>query len=314
MRLLAALALAWSCLFADAAVLVYHRFDDVRFPSTSIGTEKLREDFQWLRDNGYNVVPLSEIVQSVKTSQPIAPKTVALSIDDGYKSFYESGLAVFREFDYPFTLFVYVEATENGYADFMSWEQLHEITAFGSVELHTYSHAHLTHLDDAALEHELTQAVSIFENRMGYRPRLVAYPFGEYDRTVREAHEKLGFDALFNYNGGMIGHQSDVFNLDRVGVTGKWPVKTLVDRRMLAVQWGEDPVVDGQIGTIRAQVLKPGLKQVILVVTGYPDRWVELHEGRLEVAFEQPVKNSRTLIALKDGKGGIATRLIMKKE
>ncbi|MGE4296150.1 MAG: polysaccharide deacetylase family protein [Campylobacterales bacterium] len=313
MRVLAAFALTWCYLAADAAVLVYHRFDDARFPSTSISTERMREDFKWLKDNGYRVVPLKEVIESVKNRRPIDRKTVALTIDDGYKSFYESGLGVFKEFGYPFTVFAYVEATHDAFADFMSWEQLREVAEYGSVQLHTYSHPHLTRLGSQALKAEIEQAKTHFEQNMGYPAEYVAYPFGEYNAEVRQAHEAAGFSTLLNYNGGMIGHTSDLGNLDRVGVTGKWPIKSLVDRYALEAEWEGEIVQNNRIGTIRATFKNP-IDRVLLVVTGYPDRWVDVQDGHLEVKVDQPFKNSRTLIALKDGKGGITTRLIMQKE
>lgn len=314
MRLLAVFALAWCSLLADAAVLVYHRFDDGRFPTTSISTDKLREDFAWLKANQYHVIPLENLVDTLQKGQPVPPKTVVLTIDDGYRSFYESGLEVFKEFGYPFTLFVYTEATDGNFSDFMSWETLREVSQYGSVQLHTHSHPHLTRLDDSALENEIAQAAALFEENMGYRARFLAYPYGEYDTRVREAHRAHGFEALFNYNGGIVGQKADLFNLDRTGVSGRWPIKSLVDRTMLNVRWEALEVQDGHIGAIRAILPESKAKQVLLVVTGYPDRWIEAKDGLVEIDYNQPIKNRRTLVALKDGQGGIATRLIIKKE
>jgi len=38
---------------------------------------------------------------------------------------------VFKEYGYPFTLFIAVKYTERGYRDYVSWKQLKEISKYG---------------------------------------------------------------------------------------------------------------------------------------------------------------------------------------
>ena len=154
-------------LWADATVFVYHRFNDTKHASTSISNKKLRADFQYLKDNGYTVIKLSELANMLKEKRPIPPKTVALTIDDDYKSFYTNGLPIFKEFGYPFTLYVYVKATKKGYGDYMSWEEIKKSSQYGEIGLHSYDHPHLTYLDDKSIRHDTRNATKIFEEKLG---------------------------------------------------------------------------------------------------------------------------------------------------
>jgi len=44
--------------FADAHIFNYHRFDDDRHPSTNISSKNLREQFDYFKEKGYEVIPL----------------------------------------------------------------------------------------------------------------------------------------------------------------------------------------------------------------------------------------------------------------
>ena len=50
---------------ADAHILVYHRFDDPRHVSTDISIQNLRAQFEYFKNNGYEVVKLSRLVDAV---------------------------------------------------------------------------------------------------------------------------------------------------------------------------------------------------------------------------------------------------------
>mgnify|MGYP001014122039 CR=1 FL=1 len=102
--------LAYLYSIADATIFVYHRFGDDRHPSTNTSIEQLRKDFEYIKNNGYTVVPLSKVVELIQKKQEVPDKWVVITIDDNYKSFYANGLKVFKEYGYPFTLFVYIKA------------------------------------------------------------------------------------------------------------------------------------------------------------------------------------------------------------
>jgi peptidoglycan/xylan/chitin deacetylase (PgdA/CDA1 family) len=97
------------CIFSDGTIFVLHRFDDERYPSTSIDTEWLKKYFDYLNENDYEVVSLSSIVEKIEKNEEIPENWVSFTIDDAYKSFYEKGLPIFREYQFPFALFVLTE-------------------------------------------------------------------------------------------------------------------------------------------------------------------------------------------------------------
>jgi peptidoglycan/xylan/chitin deacetylase (PgdA/CDA1 family) len=126
MRYLFFIIISFSTIFANAHIFVYHRFSDDRYPTANTTKQELIKDFKYFKTHNYKVVPLQDIVNKVKNNENVPNNWVALTIDDAYKSFYENGLEIFKQYNYPFSLYVYVKATDKHYGDFMTWEQIKE--------------------------------------------------------------------------------------------------------------------------------------------------------------------------------------------
>ena len=97
---------------ANAHIFVYHRFGDEKHHSTNTTLKELEKEFEYFKSNNYKVVTVSQIAQKLKSGEEIPANWVAFSIDDAYKSFYTNAIEIFKKYNYPFTLYVYVEATE----------------------------------------------------------------------------------------------------------------------------------------------------------------------------------------------------------
>jgi hypothetical protein len=75
---------AWAS--EQASIFVYHRFGDQRYPSTNIDVEVFASQLEYLRQNDYNVLYVSDIVRRLKDGIELPPRCVALTVDDGYIS------------------------------------------------------------------------------------------------------------------------------------------------------------------------------------------------------------------------------------
>ena len=207
--------------WADAHIFIYHRFNDSRYPTTNTTLEELRKEFDYFKKNGYEVIPLEKLVKALHNKEAIPDNWIVLTIDDNYKSFYEHGLALFKEYNYPFTMFVYVGATEQKYGDFMSWEQLRETAKYGSLEFHSLNHPHMTELNDEALKKDFDEGLALFEKRLSMKPRYFSYPFGEFSPRVKAITQSYGFEAILNQTMGAVASFSDPLDLDRSALVGK---------------------------------------------------------------------------------------------
>ncbi len=313
MKLIVTILLTALTLWADAHIFVYHRFGDDRHPSTSTSLDVLKKEFDYFKTHGYEVIPLSRLVKALEEGEPISDKWVVLTIDDSYKSFYENGLPLFREYGYPFTLFVYTKATEEGYGDFMTWEQVAEAKKYGELGFHSHTHPHMVSRSDAELKEDFTTGISLMRERTGEKPRYFAYPYGEYDGRVRKIAESFGFDAICNQNVGAVSEASDIHDLDRIALTGETGLKSKLAIRFLPAKWIEPTAwpKEGVVRRVRVET-KSAAKRGWLYLTGYGWQRVEVHDGIVETRLDKPLKNRRSRLILKLENDRISTKILVK--
>jgi peptidoglycan/xylan/chitin deacetylase (PgdA/CDA1 family) len=302
MRKLLLLTLLPLYLWADAHLFVFHRFGDARHLSTNTSVKTLRAEFEYLKKNNYEVISLKRLHEAFQKGEAISDKWVVLTIDDNFKSFYENGLPLFKEYNYPFTLFVYVQGTVGNYGDFMSWEQIKESAKYGEIGFHSYGHPHLVSLSDSEIAADTKKGLGIIEEKLGYKPKYYAYPYGEYDARVRRELEKFDFDLIINQNAGAVDRRSDPHDLDRTALTGENTLKAKLRTRTLPTEWIFPKAwpKDGKISTLKAK-LPEDVKKLEYYISGYKWEPAFLKEGKLAITVDKQLKMHRTRIFLRSG-------------
>lgn len=286
--------------WADAHIFVYHRFNDSGHASTNTSSKVLRAEFEYLKQKNYEVIPLSTLDDALKNNKPIQDNWVVLTIDDSYKSFYHNGLPLFKEYDYPFTLFIYIEATEKNYGDFMNWKQILETQKYGELGLHSYRHLHLVSLTTEQIKQDTLKARNSFKQHLGKRPKYYAYPFGEFDPRVQAAIKSFHFNLILNQNSGSVDHQSDPYDLDRTALTGenlikqKLRIKTLPTIWLTPRKWPKN----GKIKKIHATI-PSDVTDLEYYLSGYGWRRIKAVNGIINETVDLPLKFKRNRLFLK---------------
>jgi len=221
-------------LLADAHIFVLHRIDDNRYPSTNTSKEELIKYFEYLKKHNYKVVTLSTLIKMQKQNLPL-DKVVVFTIDDGYKSFYKNGLPLFKKYNYPFTLFVYVKATNEKWGDFMTWEQVKKSSEFGEIGIHSYAHPHLAKLSNKEIIKDTKKAIEVFKKNIGFIPNMYAYPYGEYNKRVKEIINRY-FKIIANQNPGAFDKSTPIDDIDRIALTGKVNIKNKLKIKVLKIK------------------------------------------------------------------------------
>jgi peptidoglycan/xylan/chitin deacetylase (PgdA/CDA1 family) len=238
---------------------------------------QFREQLTYLKANNYHVLPLAALFQFLAEKRPLPDKAVVITIDDGYKSVYQRAWPLLKSFGYPFTIFLYVKATDHGHWDYMTWEQVRELRAAGvDFQSHGYGHYHFGSRPPEMNEKEykgwvetdFTQSATIMERELGLRPRFLAVPYGEYNRTVIEAAKAAGFDGVFSQDPGSISNQSDIYFLPREPILGvEW---STLDHFAMVLDRIDLPIADLVPGIGRLQNQTPPELSARLL---YPDRY-----------------------------------------
>jgi poly-beta-1,6-N-acetyl-D-glucosamine N-deacetylase len=88
-------------------VLCYHNVLDnpLEDPEKyTISTEQLTQQFSWLKEQGYKVITVDDLIAARANRRPLPAKAVMLTFDDGYRSFYTHVFPLLKEFKYPAVL------------------------------------------------------------------------------------------------------------------------------------------------------------------------------------------------------------------
>ncbi len=299
-------------LWANAHIFVYHRFGDDRHPSTNTTIEDLRAEFEHFKKNGYEVVPLEKLVSALREKKSIPDNWVVLTIDDNFKSFYENALEVFKEYNYPFSMFVYVEATQRGYSDFLTWEQLREVKRYGGIEFHSYAHGRMTQMSNEEIKKDFDKGLAIFEKELGVKPKFFSYPYGDYSPRVKEIVKGYGFDAIVNQNMGAVSHFSDVYDLDRTALVGKSNLQQYLKYKALDANWIE-PIGFPKDSTLTYLHVETNEKAEVggVHITAHGWQEVKLTDGDFRIKLDKKLTKTRNRVVVSIG-NKISTRILIK--
>ena len=295
----------------SVVVLMYHRFNDSRFPSTNIKLEQFEAQLSYLRDQGYAVVPLKDVVAAVAEGKPLPPRAVAITVDDAYRSVYEAGFPRFRKYGFPFTVFVATDPVDQGLRDYMSWDQMREMqTHDASFANHSATHNYLINQRTNETKNAWRKRVraDIDKGRQRLIKELTplltafAYPFGEYNSEVADILRDAGYIA-FGQQSGTIGPHSDPRALPRFPMAeafadmNEFRIKVAsLPLPVLKVQpW--DPVVKDSRPSIMVTLGKSDarLDQLACYVSGLGRNKVEWDKVKSSflVRPESPLRNGR---------------------
>ena len=206
-----------------ATILMYHRFGEDRYPSTNVTLEQFEEHLEILASGPYNVMPLDEVVEHLQAGEPLPDRSVAITIDDAYLSVFKEAFPRLKERGFTATLFIATRPVDRNLPGYMDWDQIREWQAAGfgiGSQTQTHPHMHRIPIDDNRRELQVSNERFLAE--LGLRPTLFAYPYGEYNRAVRELVRNTGFEAAFGQNSGVAHGYDGFFELPRFALNEQY--------------------------------------------------------------------------------------------
>ncbi len=207
-------------------ILTYHSIDDSG-SVISTAPEVFRRQMNFLSETGFKVVSLNKLVNSLIDEQPISPKTVALTFDDGFQNFYTTAFPVLEQYGFNATVFLvtdYCGKRNEWEADspmiplnkMLSWQEIKKLNESGiEFGAHTRTHPDLTRISAAQVEREIVESKAAIEDALGCEATTFAYPYGKFNSSVKRIVEK-NFKAACSTNLGKVKRGSDFFSLERI--------------------------------------------------------------------------------------------------
>ena len=237
-------------------VLAYHSVVDESaaenqkqyFPQT-ISAQMLIKHFNWLKENGYNVISWQQVIDAENGQGTLPDNAVLLSFDDGYETMYNVVFPLLKAYNYPavfapVTGWLDTPADQKiAYADkmldrsvFATWSQVKEMEQSGLVEV--ASHTHNLHnginanpsggqlpsviapeykngkyeTEDAyknRLKSDFAHTVQTLVNRIGKKPRVMVWPYGQFNDVAVQLARQAGMPHYFSLGEKIINKVGD---------------------------------------------------------------------------------------------------------
>jgi len=199
----------WSARYC-VPILTYHSSSENLFgrvhPYRQINTPLpiFARQMQWLRQNGYRTINLSELLGVFETGSDLSRKVV-LTFDDGYRDFYADAYPVLRRFGFTATVFLATDRIRDTSvrlegADYLTWKEVRELHSEGiSFGSHSVTHADLRSLGPEQIDYELGFSKETIEQQIGASVESFSYPFtlpeedGDFIRYLADSLENMGY-------------------------------------------------------------------------------------------------------------------------
>lgn len=237
-------------------VLAYHSVVDESaaenqkqyFPQT-ISAQTLIKHFNWLKENGYNVISWQQVIDAENGKGTLPDNAVLLSFDDGYETMYNVVFPLLKAYNYPavfapVTGWLDTPADQKiAYADkmldrsvFATWAQVKEMEQSGLVEV--ASHTHNLHnginanpaggqlpaviapeykngkyeTEDAyknRLKSDFSRTVQTLVNHIGKKPRVMVWPYGQFNDVAVQIARQAGMPHYFSLGEKIVNKVGD---------------------------------------------------------------------------------------------------------
>lgn len=225
-----------STITVTVPILMYHYISippedaDIYRTDLSVTPDNFRAQMQYLADNGHTPIDFYTLSRAIANLEPLPPKPVILTFDDGYLDNYENAYPILQQFGFVGTFFIPTEFIDNNRVGYMSWPMIEEMAASGHrFEPHSRTHPDLRDRENDYLIWEILGPQETLAFHIGYTPRYFSYPSGRYDDDVLAMMQRLDFwGAVTTMSGDELGY-ANRFDWPRLRVRNDTPLPEFID-------------------------------------------------------------------------------------
>lgn len=224
-------------------ILMYHGLcqEESRRNQYMIDPACFESDLQYLQDNGYTTIFISELIDCIDNNQPLPKNPIILTFDDGYLNNYTYAFPLLEKYHMKAVISpIGIAADEAEYETYRNplwsqcqWNQLKEMADSGLVEIqnHTYNLHQISGAKRGAaalrgeaeeeytlrLKEDLKKSNESILSHIGKEPEAFVYPFGAKSNSTEEIVRSMGFQAILDCEEKInnITSSEDLFHLHR---------------------------------------------------------------------------------------------------
>jgi len=217
-------------------VLMYHRVWPGLRDGLTLAPEQLREQWLYLRDEGYRCLALQEFLEITRGEKKDPGKSFLLTFDDGYRNNLTYVYPLLQELDWSAVIFIIAGTLDgtaapvaNGPDEKLGVEELVSMTGKHiQLGLHGYHHENFKETSPENIAIAIRQSIQAFEQAGLDYYKVLAYPYGARPKDkqalgqVKSILKQQGIEAAFR-----IGNQpasvpaADMFEIKRIDIRGE---------------------------------------------------------------------------------------------
>lgn len=225
---------------AKVAIFCYHEIDRPN-DSFAISSGRFESHLKYLQKAGYHFVTLDEYLAYTDGKLNLPEKSVMITFDDGYQSFYTKVYPLLKKYDVPAMLAIVTSWTDGeglptDVRAVATWDELREMEKSGLVTI--VSHSHALHKQQALdpqgdrngiagahlylngryetdeeynrrLDNDMAQTQAEFQQYLGHPSKVMVWPYGISSSPAIDAAVRHGMKATFLLDGGVNGADKD---------------------------------------------------------------------------------------------------------
>ena len=202
-------------------VLMYHHVQTedaakvAKQTALTVYTDYFGKQMQYLKDKGYSVISVNDLVNFFDNGTKIPSKSVLITFDDGYEDFFTDAYPILSSLGFQATMFIPTGLMNN--PDYLTWQQITEMNGKILFANHTWSHKNVQ-VSVASMQSEISTADTQLTDHGLNVPKVFAYPFG-LETSAAEAYlSSLGYKIAFTTDPGNILCKKQRFSLPRIRV------------------------------------------------------------------------------------------------
>ena len=199
---------------------MYHRFEENKYPSTNIRINDFKKHLDVIKKQNIKFVNPKNFERELRNNK--MQRKILLTIDDGFSSFYNNAWPILKNNKIPFILFI--NTREVGSFNYMSWDEIKEISKEDFVEIgnHSHSHEYLVDMNNDVIKNDIIKSINIFNKKLGKNSEFFSYPFGEYSLAFKNIIKSLGFKYAFGQHSGVMDETKNFYELPRFPINEKY--------------------------------------------------------------------------------------------
>lgn len=229
-----------------------------------ISVEAFATQMEYLANEGYTSLFLSELIELLQAGSPMPAKCVAITFDDAYESVYVYALPILQSYGLKGTVAIIGEQigrpAQGAYKPIMlttlSRAQMEEMRQSGCFEFQSHSYA--LHRIVKINQHEdtgyaatsriylqeqsrretaaekldrLSEDFITQEQKLasyGINANILLYPYGATDKALIDAARKAGIEAGFTVQTGKVRQGCDLYRLPRLTISSRDSMKSFI--------------------------------------------------------------------------------------